>query len=398
MPFVLKLLTTLAGLWPIWLPLLVGGLAVYLLLPRPRPYPAYAGALAGAVALLLGGGLLVRSTGMSIEGFLFYAFSALAIIGGALLVTQHNPARAALSFALVILSTCGLFLLLAAPFLFAATIIIYAGAILVTFLFVLMLAQQAGLSDADLRSREPLLATLTGFLLLAAVLYVLQAYPQADKTVDELLARIDRALEQDSREAMRPYVEPSQTEQEKEHDNRQLFKQAANLLKSVGLAKAAEKARHADDEWVLADSIAEETAAQSKVALEKLRAALEPNRERIRERLTAARLPGPDDEEEAGPARKAPLPLSALAGPPPSTPPGEVRRDPRTGRPQLPAENAAYLGRALFTDYLLPVELGGTLLLVATVGAIAIANRRDAERRSRPAPGGGGDGEAGRAV
>ena len=56
----------------------------------------------------------------------------------------------------------------------AATIIIYAGAIIVTFLFVLMLAQQAGLSDADDRSREPLLATLTGFVLLGALLYVLQ--------------------------------------------------------------------------------------------------------------------------------------------------------------------------------------------------------------------------------
>jgi len=42
----------------------------------------------------------------------------------------------------------------------------------------------------------------------------------------------------------------------------------------------------------------------------------------------------------------------------------------------LPRENVAYLGRSLFTDYLLPVELGGTLLLVATIGAIAIAARR----------------------
>ena len=44
--------------------------------------------------------------------------------------------------------------------------------------------------------------------------------------------------------------------------------------------------------------------------------------------------------------------------------------------PSLPQENVAYLGRSLFTDYLLAVELGGTLLLVATIGAIAIAARR----------------------
>ena len=69
-----------------------------------------------------------------------------------MLITQQNPARAALSFALVVLSTCGLFLLLAAPFLMAATIIVYAGAIVVTFLFVIMLAPADGLSDADARS------------------------------------------------------------------------------------------------------------------------------------------------------------------------------------------------------------------------------------------------------
>ena len=39
-------------------------------------------------------------------------------------------------------------------------------------------------------------------------------------------------------------------------------------------------------------------------------------------------------------------------------------------------QNVAALGRSLFTDYLLPVELAAMLLLVATVGAIAIAGRR----------------------
>jgi NADH:ubiquinone oxidoreductase subunit 6 (subunit J) len=59
-----------------------------------------------------------------------------------------------------------------------------------------------------------------------------------------------------------------------------------------------------------------------------------------------------------------------------------ARRDPETRRPAMPAENAAYLGRSLFTDYLLPVELGGTLLLVAAIGAVAIAHRRAAAGRT----------------
>ena len=63
-----------------------------------------------------------------------------------------------------------------------------------------------------------------------------------------------------------------------------------------------------------------------------------------------------------------------LSGRPPCRPTFSV--DCRTGCRSLPAENVASLGRSLFTDYLLPVELAGTLLLVATIGAIAIASRR----------------------
>jgi hypothetical protein len=75
--------------------------------------------------------------------------------------------------------------------------------------------------------------------------------------------------------------------------------------------------------------------------------------------------------------------MSDLSGPPSSAalfePAGKgapvLRRD-ADRQPQLPHENTAYLGRSLFTDYLFAVELGGTLLLVATIGAIAIAGRR----------------------
>ena len=42
----------------------------------------------------------------------------------------------------------------------------------------------------------------------------------------------------------------------------------------------------------------------------------------------------------------------------------------------MPADNVASMGRSLFTDYLLAVELAGTLLLVATIGAVAIAMRK----------------------
>src|SRR5262249_55315565 len=83
-------------------------------------------------------------------------------------------------------------LLQAAPFLAAATIIIYAGAIVVTFLFVIMLAQQAGFSSADQRSREPFLASVAGFVLLGALLCVLKQTYEAPG-LDDLVSRADRA-------------------------------------------------------------------------------------------------------------------------------------------------------------------------------------------------------------
>ncbi len=75
--------------------------------------------------------------------------------------------------------------------------------------------------------------------------------------------------------------------------------------------------------------------------------------------------------------------LSPYSGPQPDLPADQVRADPAAGgAPYLPAENPSYLGRSLFTDYLLPVELGGFLLLAATIGAIAIAHRRTTPERT----------------
>src|SRR5262245_21396755 len=170
----MRVKTFLAENFAILLVCALGLVAIYALLPRPRRLPVLLGVSAGVLALVLAAFLVVRVGKLSFETFLFYLFSAVAIIAGALLVTQQNPARAALSFAMVVLATCGLFLLQAAPFVMAATIIIYAGAIIVIFLFVLMLAQQQGLSDADARSREPLLSAVAGFFLLGAVLSLLR--------------------------------------------------------------------------------------------------------------------------------------------------------------------------------------------------------------------------------
>src|SRR5438270_11681171 len=179
--------TVLSSPWRFAPPLVLAAAAVYFLLPRPRGRSVLWGSVCGVAALVLAGFVWFRSDGAVFpESFLFYAFSALAVTGGALMITQPNPARAAICFALVVMNVCGLFLLQAAPFLMAAAIIIYAGAIIVTFLFVIMLARQTGLSDADARSREPLLSCVAGFVLLGAILFVLRSTYNT-KEVDQLL-------------------------------------------------------------------------------------------------------------------------------------------------------------------------------------------------------------------
>jgi NADH:ubiquinone oxidoreductase subunit 6 (subunit J) len=433
------------------LPLLAGAGAVYLLLPRPRPYPTLWGALLAAVALVLGGVLLIRTRTLAPEPLLFYAFSAFAVISGGLLVTQHNPARAALSFALVVLSVCGLFLLLAAPFLMAASIIIYAGAIIVTFLFVIMLAQQSGLGDADARSREPLLASVTGFVLLGALLYVLRlGYGDDTTRLDEFLGRLREASAQS---------EPKQIDQALRRTSNRLDELTDKLEKAQGKAKADamaaelgtpreffaafekalreeagvrdeardddaarenplwlsyansfqsarekwEKTNAAEDEKKRALKELESLAREVKLTpFKKLQADLgrmglrdlseridsmedgmgkwqaglkNGDAARMKEVLSRFKEIALQARQRVGLSRPGGEGgLSPLSGPPASAP-DQIRRD-EDGRPVLPAENAAFLGRSLFTDFLLPVELGGVLLLVATVGAIAIAYRR----------------------
>lgn len=109
-----------------------------------------------------------------VEGVLFTTFATLMVICGCGMQVEANPVYAALWFAGVILSTCGLFLMEGAAFISAATIIVYAGAIVVTFLFVIMLARQTGSSQYDKRYRQPVLSIALGGLLLAVLVYVIR--------------------------------------------------------------------------------------------------------------------------------------------------------------------------------------------------------------------------------
>ena len=76
---------------------------------------------------------------MTIETILFWVFSLLGLAGGIGLLTNRNPVYAALSLILNFFSIAGLYLSLQAEFLAVIQVLVYAGAIMVLFLFVIML-------------------------------------------------------------------------------------------------------------------------------------------------------------------------------------------------------------------------------------------------------------------
>lgn len=167
----------------------LGALALAVMLPRQSGGIRFLGPMLGAAAV---GGLWLflsnsefwadREPGLSGAAFIYYyLFSAIAIVSAVRVITHTRPVYAALWFVMVVLASAGLFLVLSAQFMAFAVIIIYGGAILVTYMFVLMLASQStpdgGSSQGyDKVAKEPVLACAAGFLLLAVLLSVIFDY------------------------------------------------------------------------------------------------------------------------------------------------------------------------------------------------------------------------------
>jgi NADH-quinone oxidoreductase subunit J len=97
---------------------------------------------------------------------LFIVFAALCLTGAVNLLLQTHPINSALSLIVVMTSLAVLYLLLGAEFLAAAQVIVYAGAIMVLFTFVVMLLN-AGREERTLGSRA---ARTVGFPAVVAIL------------------------------------------------------------------------------------------------------------------------------------------------------------------------------------------------------------------------------------
>src|SRR5580698_10566851 len=71
--------------------------------------------------------------------FFFYLFAGIMLVGGILVITRSNPVHSALALIVALLAQASIYLMLYAPFVSGVQIILYAGGIMVLFLFVIML-------------------------------------------------------------------------------------------------------------------------------------------------------------------------------------------------------------------------------------------------------------------
>lgn len=142
----------------------LGAVGMWLLLPRPGERLRWVGAAMSIVSL----GLIlsqISPLGDMLSQSLFIVLSSVTVISAAAAVTFRNPVYCAIWFAMMLLGTAGLFMVQGSHFLSVATIVVYAGAILVTLLFVLMLANPRGNAPYDRVSWEGPLSATAGIVL-----------------------------------------------------------------------------------------------------------------------------------------------------------------------------------------------------------------------------------------
>ena len=96
---------------------------------------------------------------------IFLVLAALAVLGAVSLILQRHPIHSALSLIVVMVALAGLYLLMGAEFVAAVQIIVYGGAIMVLFVFVIMLLN----AGEEERTNFSKLATYAGIPLAVAI-------------------------------------------------------------------------------------------------------------------------------------------------------------------------------------------------------------------------------------
>jgi NADH-quinone oxidoreductase subunit J len=110
------------------------------------------------------------------ELFIFFVFAAIAVIFALVVVLHRNPVVGALSLVASFFALAVMYVLLEAPFLAALQVIVYAGAIMVLFLFVIMLLNLQHAPEPGTRPVQQFLGYLTSAAFGIGLIYFLLKY------------------------------------------------------------------------------------------------------------------------------------------------------------------------------------------------------------------------------
>jgi NADH-quinone oxidoreductase subunit J len=170
------------------LAILLGAVSLWLMLPRGGARGRGIGMVLGVVALGLGVSQLPLFGQWMADG-MFLILAAVTVVSAVGAITFRNPVYCAIWFGLSLLGVAGLFFFAGAQFLAVATVVVYAGAILVTFLFVLMLAQPEGKASYDRVSWEASISAVAG-MMIVGVLSI---------SIGSVLSRVEAPIEPTAR-------------------------------------------------------------------------------------------------------------------------------------------------------------------------------------------------------
>ena len=108
-----------------------------------------------------------------IETVLFAAFALVSILSALLVITSPSPIASALYLVVTLFCLAGLYVLLAAPFVAAIQIIVYAGAVLVLILFVIMLLNLRSIEERIRPGWQIAGITVASLVLISAFLSIM---------------------------------------------------------------------------------------------------------------------------------------------------------------------------------------------------------------------------------
>lgn len=108
--------------------------------------------------------------------YLFYLLSFIAILSAFMVVVSKNPVNSVLFLILTFFAIAGHYILLNAQFLAAVHIIVYAGAIMVLFLYVIMMMNFKKESEPSKTTLSQFIATIAGGILLITLVGALRFY------------------------------------------------------------------------------------------------------------------------------------------------------------------------------------------------------------------------------